>query len=126
MLVLVSIWPATIEGWVGLIALLVGLIGSIAALVPTIIKLFKALKQIAKDKNLKKILELADAAMDEVEHSGTTGPEAKKELAISIVKRECEELGIELDVDALKSLSDYIEEAIAWFNSMKKKKGAKK
>ena len=126
MLVLASIWPATVEGWIGLIALLVGLIGSIAALVPTIIKLFKALKQLAKDKNLKKILELADAAMDEVEHSGTEGSADKKQLAISIVKRECEELGIEIDVEALEALSNYIEESIAWFNSMKKKKGAKK
>lgn len=118
MLILTSIWPSTVEGWVGLITLIVGLVGAIAALVPTLIKLFKAGKKLIKEKNWKKIMEIADAAMKEAEKVGEKG--TKKEMVIAAVKKGCEEAGIELEEELLQDLYGYIEECIEWFNGMNK------
>ena len=117
MFAMLSIWPSTVEGWVGLITLFAGLIGSIAALVPTLIKLFKSLKELVKNKNWKQIMKLADIAMQKAEETGEPGSD-KLKIAMDIVKAECKELNIDLDDALLNDLEDYIRDAIEYFNNM--------
>ena len=120
MFVLEGIWPTTVEGWVGLISLLVGLVGAIAALIPTAIKLWHAVKKIAKNKDWGKVMDIADAAMKAAEQSGKTGSE-KRQMVIDMVIAGCKEIGVDVDDELLNELSDYIEETIAMFNDMSKK-----
>lgn len=114
----------SLEQIITLVTLVAGLIGSIAALIPTIIKLGKALKTIIKEKNIKKIKALADIAMEAAEKMGGTGEE-KKQAVIDSVLASCKELGVEVSEEELKELADYIDEAITWFNGMKKAKPRK-
>lgn len=120
MIVLSSAWPTDVGGWVGLISLIVGLVGAVAALVPTLIKLFKSLKTIIKNKNWKEIIAIADKAMEAAEASGAAGAD-KKQMVIDAVKAGCKEAGIELDDALVADLVAYIDEAIQWYNDMKKK-----
>lgn len=119
MINILSFWPTTAGGWIGLISLIIGLIGSISALIPTAIKLFAAVKELVKNKNWTKIMAIADKAMEEAEKSGKSGAE-KKEMAISIVSASCKELGVALDEELLTKLATYIEDTIAYFNDMTK------
>lgn len=122
-MILTSIWPTTVEGWVGLITLIVGLIGAIAALIPVAIKLFKALKEIVKNKNWSKIKDIAKAAMTTVEEYHRSHPEMssddKLNMALDIIQAGCAEIGVEVDDEILNNLVDYITKTISWFNGMK-------
>lgn len=122
-MILTSIWPTTVEGWVGLISLIVGLIGAIAALIPVAIKLFKALKEIVKNKNWSKIKDIAKAAMTTVEEYHKLHPEMssddKLNMALDMIQAGCAEIGIEVDEATLNNLVDYINQTIDWFNGMK-------
>lgn len=122
-MILTSIWPTTVEGWVGLISLIVGLIGAIAALIPVAIKLFKALKEIVKNKNWSKIKDIAKAAMTTVEEYHKSHPEMssddKLNMALDMIQAGCAEIGIEVDEVTLNNLVDYINQTIDWFNGMK-------
>lgn len=122
-MILTSIWPTTVEGWVGLISLIVGLIGAIAALIPVAIKLFKALKEIVKNKNWSKIKDIAKAAMTTVEEYHKSHPEMssddKLNMALDMIQAGCAEIGIEVDEATLNNLVDYINQTIDWFNGMK-------
>lgn len=122
MLVMSSFWPETIEGWVGLISLIVALVGAIVGLIPVSIKLYHTLKQLIKDKNWKKIISFAAAAMKQAEASGKQGKE-KKVIVIESVIAACKEVGIEIDEQQLKDLSDYIDQLINWHNDMNDAKG---
>ena len=119
--ILFNIWPASVEGWVGLILMFLGLIGSIAALIPTAIKLFKALKEIVKNKNWQKILELADNAMELAEITSLHGSD-KRDLVINTVRKGCSELDIELNEELVENLIKYIDESIQWLNRMNNSK----
>ena len=121
MWILFNIWPASVEGWVGLILMFLGLIGSIAALIPTAIKLFKALKEIVKNKNWQKILELADNAMELAEITSLHGSD-KRDLVINTVRKGCSELDIELNEELVENLIKYIDESIQWLNRMNNSK----
>jgi len=101
-----------------LIGLIVGLVGAIAALIPTLIKLGKALKEIINDKNWTKIKEIADAAMKVAEETGASGAD-KLTMVIASVKAGCEKCDIILDENLVNNLITYINNTIAWFNSMK-------
>lgn len=81
------------------------------------IKLWGAIKLIAKNKDWKKIMQIADAAMRQAEASGKAGAE-KKQMAIEIIEASCAELGIVVDIDEVVK---YIEETIAFVNSLTKK-----
>lgn len=123
-LLLSGVWPSTVEGWVGLISLIIGLVGAVVALIPTAIKCFKALKEIAKNHDWKKIMEIADAAMKDVEGSKKSGKK-KLETVISAVKAGCAEAGIEIDDKLLEDLTKYINECIEWHNGMNEKNNKK-
>ena len=122
MLVMSSFWPTTVEGWVGLIILICSLVAAIAGLVPTGIKLYRTLKQLVKDKNWKKIIQFASAAMKQAEASGKKAKE-KKIIVIESVVAACKEIGVEIDEKQLKDLSDYIDELIKWHNDMNEAEG---
>ena len=117
MWILFNIWPTSVEGWIGLILMFLGLIGSIAALIPTAIKLFKALKEIVKNKNWQKILELADNAMELAEITSLHGSD-KRDLVIETVRTGCSELDIELNEELVENLIKYIDDTIQWLNRM--------
>lgn len=116
---ILSIWPSTVEGWVGLIILIVGLISSITALIPTAIKAFKATKKLIKNKNFGKIKEIALKAIEVAEATGADGA-TKKDMVFAAVKTGCREAGIEIEEDQFEELSKYIDEMIKYFNTMKR------
>lgn len=116
-MMLASAWPSNVEGWVTLITLIVGLIGAIAALVPTIIKMVKALRELIKNKQWQKIVELAINAMKEAEGLFQEGTD-KLEYAMKTVKAACKELNIELDDTLVANLEKYIRDLISWHNDM--------
>ena len=118
-IVLGSIWPTTVEGWVNLIVFIVGFIAAIAVLVPVAIKLAKKGAELVKNKNWSKIKDIALAAMKEAEASGKKGSE-KQQMVIDAVVAGCKEAEIEINEEDLKNLAKYIDETINWFNNMNK------
>ena len=132
--ILGSIWPTTVEGWVNLIVFIAGFVAAVAVLIPVAIKLVKKGAELVKDKNWSKIKEIALAAMKEAEASGKKGSE-KQQMVIDAVIAGCKTAEIEISEEDLKNLTKYIDETIAWFNNMNKSskkeetpevKGAKK
>lgn len=117
--ILGSIWPTTIEGWVNLVVFVSGFIAAVAALVPVAIKLVKKGAELVKNKNWSKIKEIALAAMKEAEASGKKGSE-KQQMVIDAVIAGCKTAEIEISEEDLKNLTKYIDETIAWFNNMNK------
>lgn len=115
---ILSVWPTTVEGWVGLIILIVGLISAIIGLIPTAIKLIRTLKILVKNRNFGKIKDIALEAIKAAEASGASGSD-KKNQVISAVSAGCIEAGIDLDTETLEELSKYIDEMVAYFNDMK-------
>lgn len=117
LIVLESIWPTTVEGWINLIVFIVGFIAAVAVLIPVAIKLVKKGAELAKNKNWSKIQEIAMAAMKEAEASGKKGVE-KQQMVIDAVVAGCKEAGVEVSEDDLKNLASYINATIDWFNKM--------
>lgn len=113
----------TTEQIITLITLIAGLIGAIAALVPTLIKMFKALKEIATNKNWQAIKDIAKAAMQEVEEHSRKNPnmtsQQKLDMAINIIKEGAAAINIEVDTKLISDLVEYIEKTIKWANNMK-------
>lgn len=69
-------------------------------------------------------MRIADAAMKEAEKAAREGlidKAAKKQMVILTVKAGCREAGINIDA-FIDQLSDYIDETIAFVNSMNDKK----
>lgn len=118
-IVLGSIWPTTVEGWVNLIVFIVGFIAAIAVLVPVAIKLVKKGAELVKNKNWSKIKDIALSAMKEAEASGKKGSE-KQQMVIDAVVAGCKEAEIEISEEDLENLVKYIDETIEWFNNMNK------
>lgn len=117
--ILGSIWPTTIEGWVNLAVFVSGFIAAVAVLIPVAIKLIKKGAELVKNKNWSKIKEIALAAMKEAEASGKKGSE-KQQMVIDAVIAGCKTAEIEISEEDLKNLTKYIDETIAWFNNMNK------
>lgn len=113
----------TTEQIITLITLIAGLIGAIAALIPTLIKLFKALKEIFKNKNWQALKDIAKAAMQEVEEHYRANPtmtsKQKLDMAIDLIVEGAKEIDIEVDESTIENLIEYIEKTIKWANSMK-------
>ena len=124
LIVLESIWPTTVEGWVNLIVFIVGFIAAVAVLIPVAIKLVKKGAELVKNKNWSKIQEIAMAAMKEAEASGKKGSE-KQQMVIDAVVAGCKEAGVEVSEDDLKNLASYINTTIDWFNKMNDSKEEK-
>ena len=69
-------------------------------------------------------MRIADTAMKEAEKAAKEGlidKAAKKQMVILTVKAGCREAGINIDL-FIDQLSDYIDETIAFVNSMNDKK----
>ena len=114
----------TVEQIITLITLIAGLIGAIATLIPTLIKLFKALKEIVKNKNWQALKDIAKVAMREVEEHYREHPEMtsqqKLDMAIEIIIAGAAEIDIEVSEDTIKEIIQYINETIQWANDMQK------
>ena len=100
-----------------LLTLIITGITLIGTLIGVGIKLWGAMKLIAKNKDWKKIMQIADTAMKQAEASGKKGAD-KETMVIEIVEASCRELGIEFDV---KEVVNYIKETIDFVNVLVKK-----
>jgi len=117
MLVL-NIWPTTVEGWVGLIILIIGLISALAGLIPTLIKLKSVLGELASNKDYNKLIKVAKKAMVVAQASGKTGAE-KQEMVVNAIKAGAAELEIEVNDEDINKLINSIKDLKNFFNEMK-------
>lgn len=111
-------WITTANGLIALITGLVGLIGTGVGAFFAIKNLIKALKEKSAKEIWGMIMEMADAAMKEYEHSTLSGKD-KKAAVIESVKASCKAAGVNLDV-FLDQLNDYIDQTISFVNDMTK------
>lgn len=107
-------WIETTQGIITLISSGIVLIGAICGLG---INLYKAMKQVIKNKDWGTIIKIADAAMTAAEQSGKSGAD-KKKLVIEAVEKSCKELNISFDFE---QLSNYIDECIEFANKINSK-----
>lgn len=111
-------WITTANGIITLITGLVGLIGTGIGAFFAIKNWIKLLKEKNANEIWKMIMEIADAAMKEVESSVASG-EDKKKIVIDTVKASCKAAGIDVDL-FVDQLADYIDQTITFVNGMKK------
>ena len=107
-------WLETTQGIITLISSGIVLLGTILGLS---VNLYKSIKQVVKNKDWKKVIEVANAAITAAEKSGKCGAD-KKQMVIEAVEAGCKELNIILDLD---QLSKYIDECIDFANKLNKK-----
>lgn len=117
-MLILSIWPTTVEGWVGLIILIIGLISALAGLIPTLIKLKSALGELASNKDYSKLIKIAKKAMVVAQASGKTGAE-KQEMVVNAIKAGAAELKIEVNDEDINKLINSIKDLKNFFNEMK-------
>jgi len=117
-MIFLNIWPTTVEGWVGLIILFTTLISALVGLIPTLIKLKKALKKIAKDKDYAKLLKIAKKSMATAQASNEPGAN-KRAMVIEAIKAGAKELEIEIDENDINNLCNSIDDLKQFFNEMK-------
>ena len=111
-------WLETANGIVTLISALIALIGTGIGVYFAIKNFVKLMKSNTKEQNWKLIMKIADAAMKTAETSGKKGAD-KKQMVIESVKASCKAAGIDAD-EFIDQLMDYIDQTIAFVNSMKK------
>ena len=111
-------WLETANGIVTLISALIALIGTGIGIFFAIKNFIKLMKSNTKEQNWKLIMKIADAAMKTAETSGKKGAD-KKQMVIESVKASCKAAGIDAD-EFIDQLMDYIDQTIAFVNSMKK------
>ena len=111
-------WLETANGIVTLISALIALIGTGVGVYFAIKNFIKLMKSNTKEQNWKLIMKIADAAMETAEKSGKKGAD-KKQMVIESVKASCKAAGIDAD-QFIDQLADYIDQTIAFVNSMKK------
>lgn len=111
-------WLETANGIVTLISALIALIGTGVGVYFAIKNFIKLMKSNTKEQNWKLIMKIADAAMETAEKSGKKGAD-KKQMVIESVKASCKAAGIDAD-QFIDQLVDYIDQTIAFVNSMKK------
>ena len=111
-------WLETANGIVTLISALIALIGTGTGVFFAIKNFIKLMKSNTKEQNWKLIMKIADAAMETAEKSGKKGAD-KKQMVIESVKASCKAAGIDAD-QFIDQLVDYIDQTIAFVNSMKK------
>jgi hypothetical protein len=112
-------WITTANGLISLITALVGLIGTGVGAFFAIKNWIKATKEKSSKEIWAMIMEMADAAMKEYEHSTLSGAD-KKKAVIEAVKSGCKSAGVDLDL-FIDQLGDYIDQTIAFVNDMSKK-----
>lgn len=118
MVLLDASWLDTAQAVLTLITGLVGLIGTGIGAFFAIKNWIKATKEKSAKDIWNMIISMADAAMKSVEESGKTGAE-KKQLVMDAVKEGAKAAGLEID-GFIDQLSAYIDQTIAFVNSMKK------
>ena len=112
-------WITTANGLVALLTGLCGLIGTGIGAFFAIRTFIQKNKSNTKQQNWNLIMQAADAAMEVVEHAQLHNSSEKKALAMDMIKKSCESIG--LDISAfIDQLDAYIDQCIAWFNEMKK------
>ena len=111
-------WLETANGIITLISALIALIGTGTGVFFAIKNFIKLMKSNTKEQNWKLIMKIADAAMKTAETSGKKGAD-KKQMVIESVKASCKAAGINAD-EFIDQLVDYIDQTIAFVNSMKK------
>ena len=111
-------WLETANGIVTLISALVALIGTGMGVYFAIKNFIKLMKSNTKEQNWKLIMKIADAGRETAEKSGKKGAD-KKQMVIESVKASCKAAGIDAD-QFIDQLVDYIDQTIAFVNSMKK------
>ena len=111
-------WLETANGIVTLISALIALIGTGTGVYFAIKNFIKLMKSNTKEQNWKLIMKIADVAMKTAETSGNKGAD-KKQMVIESVKASCKAAGIDAD-EFIDQLIDYIDQTIAFVNSMKK------
>lgn len=111
-------WLETANGIVTLISALIALIGTGIGVYFAVKNFIKLMKSNTKEQNWKLIMKIADAAMETAEKSGKKGAD-KKQMVIESVKASCKAAGIDAD-QFIDQLVDYIDQTIAFVNSMKK------
>ena len=109
---------STIRELIALITALVGLIGTGVGAFFAIKNWIKATKEKSSKEIWAMIMEMADAAMKEYEHSTLSGAD-KKKAVIEAVKSGCKAAGVDLDI-FIDQLSDYIDQTIHFVNDMTK------
>ena len=117
-MLILNIWPTTVEGWVGLIILIIGLISALAGLIPTLIKLKSVLGELASNKDYNKLIKVAKKAMVVAQASGKTGAE-KQEMVVNAIKAGAAELEIEVNDEDINKLINSIKDLKNFFNEMK-------
>ena len=111
-------WLETANGIITLISALIALIGTGTGVFFAIKNFIKLMKSNTKEQNWKLIMKIADTAMKTAETSGKNGVD-KKQMVIESVKASCKAAGIDAD-QFIDQLADYIDQTIAFVNSMKK------
>ena len=111
-------WLKIANGILTLISALIALIGTGTGVFFAIKNFIKLIKSNTKEQNWKLIMKIADTAMKTAETSGKNGAD-KKQMVIESVKASCKAAGIDAD-QFIDQLADYIDQTIAFVNSMKK------
>lgn len=92
------------------------LVGVIGLLIPTFISLFNKTKEIIKNKDWMTVMQVAQAAIVEIEEYAKLHPsmtsEEKLEMAIESVKASLTAMGVEFDSENLDKLKEYINSII--------------
>lgn len=117
-MLILSIWPTTVEGWVGLGLLFIALISTIVSLIPTVIALKRALKTADKNKVFSILTEVAKTAMITAQATGKSGTE-KQEMVIATIKAKAKELNVEINEQDIEKLINSIKGLKQFFNDMK-------
>ena len=111
-------WLETANGIITLISALIALIGTGIGVYLAVKNFIKLMKSNTKEQNWKLIMKIADAAMKTAETSGKKGAD-KKQMVIESVKASCKAAGSDAD-QFIDQWVDYIDQTIAFVNSMKK------
>ncbi len=111
-------WLETANGIVTLISALIALIGTGTGVFFAIKNFIKLMKSNTKEQNWQLIMKITNAAMETAEASNKKGAD-KKQMVIESVKASCKAAGINAD-EFVDQLADYIDQTIAFVNSMKK------
>lgn len=111
-------WITTANGIITLITGLVGLIGTGIGAYFAVKNWITVLKTKNSNEIWAMIMEIADTAMTEAEHTDLKAGD-KKEFAISLIAESCKAAGLEID-PFLTQLNTYIDSTIKFYNKMKK------
>ena len=118
-MIILSIWPTTVAGWISFIILLGSLIASLAKLIPTLIKLKKITAEAIIKKNISELKKTATTAMKIAQSTEKSGAE-KKEYVIKNVETISEASNVELTEEDWIEISEFIDNMKDFYNQMRK------